>query len=72
MIKLVVSILISPCISVAEIDAASNLTDIRACPKTVKIEQMLVPKQIIYARYQDNPFRFMKVMAAKEKQIGAK
>lgn len=72
MINVVVAILISPCISTADIDAAKNSTEIRACQNTVKIEQRLVPKQLIYARYQDNPFRFMKVMAAKEKQTGAK
>ena len=66
---MVVAIIVSPCISTADVNAAKNSTDIRACPNTVKIEQRLVPKQLIYARYQDNPFRFMKVIVAKEKKL---
>jgi hypothetical protein len=33
-----------------------------ACPNTVKIETVAVPKQLLNARYQDNAFRFMKAM----------
>lgn len=72
MIRLVTAIIISPCVSVADIDAASKSTEIRACQNTVRVEERLVPKQLIYARYQDNPFRLMMVMAAKEKKTGAK
>lgn len=60
------SILISPCISMAEIDAANNSTDIRACPNTVTIERVTAPNELRYARYQDNAFLFMKVISAKQ------
>lgn len=62
MSKLVVAILIAPCISAADVNNASNTTEIMACPNTVTIETVVVPKQLLYARYQDNAFRFMKVI----------
>jgi hypothetical protein len=60
--KIVVAILIAPCISIADVNTASNTTEIRACPNTVKIETIIAPERLRYARYQDNAFRFMKVI----------
>ena len=62
MSKIVVAILIAPCISIADVNTASNTTEIRACPNTVKIETIIAPERLRYARYQDNAFRFMKVI----------
>lgn len=62
MSKLVVAILIAPCISTADVSTASNTTEVRACPDTVKIQTVVVPKQLRYARYQGNAFKFMKVI----------
>ena len=62
MSKIIVAILIAPCISIADVDTASNTTDIMACPNTVKFETIVAPEQLRYARYQDNAFRFMKII----------
>jgi len=62
MSKLVVAILIAPCISAADVNNASNTTEVMACPNTVKIKTVAVPKQLLNARYQNNAFRFMKAM----------
>jgi hypothetical protein len=62
MSKLVVAILISPCFSMASVNSAANTTEVMACPNTVKIETVAVPKQLLYARYQHNAFRFMKAL----------
>lgn len=56
------AILIAPCISIADVNTASNTTEIMACPNTVKIETIVAPERLRYARYQDNAFKFMKVM----------
>lgn len=62
MSKLVVAILISQCVSMADVNSAANTTEVMACPNTVKIETVVVPKQLLYARYQHNAFRFMKAI----------
>ena len=56
------AILIAPCISIADVNTANNTTEIMACPNTVKIETIVAPERLRYARYQDNAFRFMKVI----------
>ena len=62
MSKIIVAILIAPCISIANVNTASNTTEIMACPNTVKIETIVAPERLRYARYQGNAFRFMKAM----------
>jgi len=68
-IKTVVAIMISPCISTATIDPDLHITVIQSCPDTVKIETRDVVKQYSYADYQHNFFRLRKVMFDKEAKI---
>jgi hypothetical protein len=63
--KVVLAILIAPCISTAQVDTAANSTDIHACAGTVRIEQRVTLSQLKFARHQGNAFRFMKAVAAK-------
>lgn len=63
MIKLVVSILVYPCISGAAVNPVANSTEIYACPNTVRIEQREMDRRIVYGRYADNFFRLRRIMA---------
>jgi hypothetical protein len=65
MSKLIVGILIYPCISVATIDPVGRLTDLEMCANTVKIEERSMPAEFDYAKYQHNFFRSQRLRAKK-------
>lgn len=65
MSKIVIGILIYPCISMANVDVVNMATDIRMCSDTVKVEYREIAG-INYGYYRGNFFRLRKVMFVKE------
>lgn len=63
MSKIIVAILISPCISAADVDVANRSTDIKMCPNTVEVIKREITG-INYGYYRQNFFRLRKVVIA--------
>ena len=66
------AILITQCVSMANVNSAAKITEVMACPNTVKIESRVLVRQFDYARYQGNFFRLRKVMFANHKPLEVK
>lgn len=64
MSKVITSILLYPCLSMASADAVNATTDIKMCPDTVKVEYREIAG-INYGYYRNNFFRLRKVMFVK-------
>ena len=63
MSKIIIGILIYPCISGMAADPANRMTDVQMCANTVFVHERVVITQIAYAQSQHNYFRLRKMVA---------
>ena len=63
MSKVIVGLLIYPCISGLTDDPVRRVTDVRMCANTVFVHEQVVIPQLVYAQNQHNYFRLRKKVA---------